>query len=89
METSFIIQNLKCGGCENTIVTQLSKLEGISEVKVVVEESTVQFGYQNLAQVEAVGHTLSELGYPVQGDKNTLGKKVKSYVSCMIGRVNQ
>ena len=43
MENTLSIQNLKCGGCANTIITQLSKLDGISEVTVDNETSEVSF----------------------------------------------
>ncbi|WP_417860148.1 heavy-metal-associated domain-containing protein [Winogradskyella sediminis] len=43
MRNTVKIQNLKCGGCANTIVTQLSKLDGISEVSVNNDTDEVSF----------------------------------------------
>ena len=43
MKNILNIQNLKCGGCANTIITQLSKLDGISEVIVENETDEVSF----------------------------------------------
>ena len=39
MNTTINIQNLKCGGCANTITKNLAQLEAITEVTVNVEES--------------------------------------------------
>ena len=89
MESSLQIQNLKCGGCAHTIVTQLSKLAGIAEVKVNNETNEVRFNYDSDPQIEMVKKKLSDLGYPVVGVSNSLPKKAKSFVSCAIGRLNQ
>ena len=43
MNTTILIQNLKCGGCANTITTKISTLENISNVIVNVEDSSVSF----------------------------------------------
>jgi len=83
------IQNLKCHGCANTIVTQLSKLTGISDVLVKTETDEVSFGYSSDAEFETVKEKLSQLGYPIAGDANTLGKKAKSFVSCAVGRMTK
>ena len=37
METTLYIQNLKCGGCANTITKNLTTLEGIQNITVNVE----------------------------------------------------
>jgi len=34
MKITLQIQNLKCGGCENTIINNISKLEGVSASSV-------------------------------------------------------
>lgn len=89
METSLNIQNLKCGGCANTIITRLSQLEGIDTVTVDHENHSVSFSYTSENNIETVSNLLSKLGYPVEGDTNTLGKKAKSFVSCAVGRINK
>ena len=42
MKTTIKIQNLKCGGCANSITKKLSKISSISNVKVNVEETEVE-----------------------------------------------
>lgn len=90
METTTLkIQNLKCGGCANTILTQLSKLEGIKDVKVNNETDEVTFSYGSEAKMDAALKKLSGLGYPPVGEANSLPKKAKSFVSCAVGRVTK
>ncbi|UGS20103.1 heavy-metal-associated domain-containing protein [Flavobacterium cyclinae] len=88
METTIHIQNLKCGGCANTISKGISSIEAIQNVLVNVEESTITFSYDKEEQVEEVKNKLKSLGYPEDGEANTLGSKAKSYVSCAIGKMS-
>lgn len=88
METTIHIQNLKCGGCANTITKGISSIEAVQNVSVNVNESTVTFFYETEAQVNEVKNKLKSLGYPEDGEANTLGAKAKSYVSCAIGKMS-
>ena len=88
METTIYIQNLKCGGCANTITKGISSMESIANVLVNVEESTVTFSYSTEEQLEEVKNKLKSMGYPEDGEANTLGAKAKSYVSCAIGKMS-
>ena len=88
METTIYIQNLKCGGCANTITKGISSMESIDNVLVNVEESTVTFSYSSEEQLEEVKNKLKSMGYPEDGEANTLGAKAKSYVSCAIGKMS-
>lgn len=85
---SLNIQNLKCHGCANTITTQLSKLDGITEVIVSNETDSVKFSYTDDLHLEAAIKKLSSLGYPVEGESNAFHQKAKSFVSCAVGRIN-
>jgi len=87
MITTLEIQNLKCGGCAHTIISQLNALKGIQNVGVVTETNTVTFENSSVGAVEIATKRLSELGYPVNGDANSIGKKAKSFVSCAVGRM--
>lgn len=88
METTIHIQNLKCGGCANTITKGISSIEAVQNVSVNVDESTVTFSYETEDQVNEVKSKLKSLGYPEDGEANTLGDKAKSYVSCAIGKMS-
>lgn len=81
------IQNLKCGGCEATIISKLSRFKKVSKVSVNQELDAVNFEYDDQNELELVIQELSRLGYPPIGEKNPLSKKAKSYVSCAMGRM--
>ncbi|QFZ54934.1 heavy-metal-associated domain-containing protein [Oceanihabitans sp. IOP_32] len=89
MNTTLEIQNLKCGGCANTIVTRLNELTEISDVKVDNASNSVSFNHSTEAELETVTSLLTKLGYPVAGDKNALTTKAKSFVSCAVGRMGK
>lgn len=88
METTLKIQNLKCGGCANTITTRLNELDNIDHVTVDNHNNAVSFSYNNEAHLEQAIGLLSKLGYPVDGEANPISKKAKSFVSCAVGRMN-
>lgn len=87
--TTVKIQNLKCHGCANTIITQLTKLKGISGVTVNNDTDEVTLNFESDSQLVTVNKKLSELGYPLVGENNSLPKKVKSFVSCAVGRMSK
>ena len=88
MKTTLEIQNLKCGGCANTIKTKLDALEDISDLNINNEQYTVSFFHKDQSTLVEIKHILFKLGYPVVGDKNAITTKAKSFVSCAIGRMN-
>lgn len=88
MNTTIKVQNLKCGGCANTITNKLSSLPNVTDVKIDVEESLVSFEYIDELTFESVIETLKINGYPQDGDENSFGTKAKSFVSCAIGRMS-
>ena len=87
MTTTLEIQNLKCGGCAHTIITKLNSLDGIKNVSVGTDSNTVSFENESATEVDSALLLLSKLGYPVDGDVNSIGKKAKSFVSCAVGRM--
>jgi len=87
MTTTLEIQNLKCGGCAHTISSRLDAVKGIQNVCVDTDSNTVCFEHESLTEVEFAAKLLSKLGYPVNGDANSIGKKAKSFVSCAVGRM--
>lgn len=88
METKTItIQNLKCGGCSAQIISKLSQIKDVDNISVDELSSTVSFDYVSEQAIQEVSEVLAEMGYPEFDEKNSLGKKAKSYLSCMVGRV--
>lgn len=88
MKSTLVIQNLKCGGCANTITTKISTIENITDLEVDVESSSVSFTFQNANDLNTVKEKLAHLGYPIEGDKNTVVSKAISYVSCATGKMS-
>jgi copper chaperone CopZ len=88
MKNTIYIQNLKCGGCANTIIKNISQIESISNIEVNVEESAVIFDASSEEKVEEVKNILKKIGYPENGEQNSLGSKAKSYVSCAVGKMS-
>jgi copper chaperone CopZ len=88
MKTTLYIQNLKCGGCANTITKNVSSIDAVTEVLVNVEKSAISFDYPSEEKLIEVKEKLKTLGYPEDGEANSLGSKVKSYVSCAIGKMS-
>jgi copper chaperone CopZ len=88
MKTTLYIQNLKCGGCANTITKNVSSIDAVTEVLVNVEKSAIYFDYPSEEKLIEVKEKLKTLGYPEDGEANSLGSKAKSYVSCAIGKMS-
>ncbi|QXP59263.1 heavy-metal-associated domain-containing protein [Olleya sp. HaHaR_3_96] len=89
MNTAIIVQNLKCGGCANTITTKLSEIDNILDININVEESKVSFNYKSEEAILAVKTKLKTLGYPSIDDDNNLVSKAKSFVSCATGKLSK
>jgi copper chaperone len=87
MTTDIQIENLKCGGCAATIKKGLLSIENIEEVTIDIENSIVSVTSEKNI-LAAVKDKLSKLGYPEVGDKNTILRKAKSFVSCAVGRMD-
>ena len=81
------IANLKCGGCATTITNELTKLKGVYKVQVDNESDCIDISYENINR-EKIIEKLHELGYPEATEENGLLLKLKSYTSCMIGKLD-
>ena len=84
-----MIANLKCGGCENTIKTKLLEVEGVQNVVVNHEEDSVTITYDEKTPRLALTKKLHRLGYPEATEENGLLLQLKSYASCLAGRVTK
>lgn len=82
-----IVANLKCTGCVATIKKELLKLKGILSVDVDIEKDTINLSHEN-AEINEIINKLNSLGYPEATEKNGLLLQLKSYTSCMIGKIN-
>ena len=83
-----IVANLKCNGCATTIKNELLKLNGISAVEVFNEKDMIKVSYDDNVERKVIIDKLHSLGYPEATNKNGLLLQLKSYTSCIMGKVN-
>lgn len=83
---TLFVQNIRCGGCANTITKKLS--EEFTGVVVDIENGSVTVNENDENKLKSA---LKALGYPTADQ--TLSKfeggvmKAKSFVSCAVGKV--
>ena len=86
----FEIDNLKCGGCEKTILKGLNALDGVTEVSVDHELQMVSLHADPVMRA-TIREKLQDMGYPEKGSIEGIEAGVsyiKSYVSCAIGKMS-
>jgi copper chaperone len=84
----FLVANLKCSGCAKTIQNKLSEIPGVLNVKVDPEQASVKVEHEESTLRSSLNEQLKTLGYPEIGDDNNLLTQMKSYASCMIGKLS-
>ena len=82
---TFFVENIKCGGCANTIKGILGKILGIQAVEVYTKQDKVCVMGIGVNRAN-LKEKLSSLGYPEKGNRSVL-KQAKSIISCGIGRI--
>lgn len=84
------VENIKCGGCEKSIVKGLSSIQGLSDIVIDREQQVVRAtGDASLREVLVA--KLKSMGYPEHGSVRGLDAglaNAKSFVSCAIGRMS-
>lgn len=84
-----LVANLKCGGCENTIKSKISEIEGVESVIINQDEDSVTINHIGKAIREDFTKKLHSIGYPEETEENGLLLKLKSYASCVVGRMKK
>lgn len=92
MKQTFQVENVKCGGCANTLKTKLKDKFG--EVEVDLEKFPRKITLDlDPQRTEELSVALKKLGYPLSSDRlgfvDTASTKAKSFVSCAIGKMDQ
>lgn len=88
IKQEFFVENLKCGGCANTIRKTITKFAGVQNVSVDTENSKIEIEMEDVDnQLTLIKQKLASIGYPEVGSSNNLITEAKSYVSCAIGRM--
>lgn len=84
------VENIKCGGCANTISKRLRQIEGVTAAEVDTDTGKIQIQGPDSARSLTVS-TLAGLGYPEKGSvegMRSLAAKAKSFASCAVGRIS-
>jgi copper chaperone len=84
-ETIFV-ENIKCGGCIKSIKEALQHIAGVNTVMVDKDKESVVVTGTDIGRGIIIDK-LGELGYPEKGN-NSLLKKVRSFVSCAVGKMS-
>lgn len=87
MTSEIIVANLKCHGCANSIKGKLSTIEGVEAVSVDNDKDSVTIEHAESVDRGTLTSTLHSMGYPEATEENGLLTQLKSYVSCMTGRL--
>ncbi len=91
MKQTFIVQNVKCGGCANTLKKALKDEFGEVEVNLEKEPREITLELED-DKKENLKLKLRSLGYPLADDElstlQNVGAKAKSFVSCAIGKMD-
>ena len=84
------VENIKCGGCANSIRKGLLDDGRVTDVEVDIENGTVIVEGDDSARDE-IAVSLAHMGYPEVGSVEGMkaaAAKAKSFVSCAIGRIH-
>jgi copper chaperone len=83
-----IVANLKCDGCATTIKRELLDINGVKTVAVDMDKDAINITYDDDVERNTILNKLHSLGYPEATEENGLLLQLKSYASCMIGRLH-
>jgi len=85
----FEVENVKCGGCANTLKKALSEDYGEVEINLEKTPREIIIDKKNI-DLEVLKLKLRSLGYPLVSDElstfQTINTKAKSFVSCAVGK---
>ena len=86
------VENIKCGGCANTITKSLTEID-FKNIQVDHENNLISFSdVSDDGKVLSALNKLRGLGYPLVDSEEgltALALKAKSFTSCAIGKVSK
>ena len=84
------VENIRCGGCINTITKKLLAIDGVNTVDIQLDEQRVTLEVNDEGIKKVATAILVKLGYPEKGSvtgMEALKGKAKSVVSCAVGKI--
>jgi copper chaperone CopZ len=88
MTENIIVANLKCGGCASSIKNKLKELHGIDSINIDLDSNNITIIHQGIVNRDIITAQLKAIGYPEATKENGLLLQLKSYASCMIGKLS-
>jgi copper chaperone CopZ len=88
MTEKITVENIKCGGCMNSIKTAMLKIANVQEIHIDRETDTISINSSLPFERNLIVNQLAKIGYPEKGSNNLL-HKAKSFMSCAIGNLTQ
>ena len=88
MTEKIIVTNLKCGGCASSIKNKLKELHGIDSINIDLDSNNITIIHQGIVNRDIITAQLKAIGYPEATEENGLLLQLKSYASCMIGKLS-
>lgn len=91
MKTQLYVDNMKCGGCANSIRRELKLFTHVHDVNINREEELIEIEHNEGLPIADVKEKLFSMGYP---EKNTVSgftkitANAKSFVSCAVGNLS-
>lgn len=91
IELEIAVDNIKCGGCANSITAGLMEDPYVMQVQVDVANGSIWLEIEDDGSRDAIIERLTSMGYPETGSVDGLASakaKAKSFVSCAVGRLS-
>lgn len=86
---NIVVANLSCEGCIYSISKSLNEIPGVDKVEVELATNTVSVFYINKLNRAEITEKLMSLGYPEATAENGLLTQLKSFGSCLIGKLTK
>lgn len=90
-QINLIVDNLKCGGCANSIKKQLFAINGVVDVIINKDIAEVKIIHNGNVERAKVINKLQAIGYPESGTVSgveSIISNAKSFASCVVGRIS-
>ena len=91
MQYKLEVENIKCGGCANSIQKKIKQDHEVETVEVDVEQGVISVTSDQDLSSDILA-TLQQIGYPARDSvegMEAITAKAKSFVSCAIGRMGK
>ncbi|MEG1648721.1 MAG: heavy metal-associated domain-containing protein [Rikenellaceae bacterium] len=92
MKTTIIVDNIRCGGCSNSIHKSLAALTGVFGVEVDIPEGKITIQHTDELPREQMTAKLLSMGYPEVGTAKgfqAVKAGATSLMSCAIGKITK